>query len=129
MPLVKIEVLEGLPQSERRRVLEAVHSSLVEAFAIPDDDRTQRLVEHKPENFEVPPGSSHRYTLVEITAFPGRSISAKRALYGAIVRNLEAVGVPASDISIVLREPPLENWGIRGGRSADQVDLGFRVDV
>ena len=129
MPLVRIEILEGRPAPERKLLLQAVHDALVEAFQIPDDDRTQRLIEHDPENFEIPPGCSERYTLVEITAFPGRSPTAKRALYKAIVRNLAETGVPVEDVLIVLQEPAMENWGIRGGRSADEVDLGFRVDV
>jgi phenylpyruvate tautomerase PptA (4-oxalocrotonate tautomerase family) len=129
MPLVRIEVFKGRPASERKRLLQAVHAALVEAFDIPEDDRMQRIVEHDPENFEIPPGRSEHYTLVEITAFPGRSPTAKRALYKAIVRNLGEAGIPAGDIFIVLHEPSLENWGIRGGRSADEVDLGFRLDV
>jgi phenylpyruvate tautomerase PptA (4-oxalocrotonate tautomerase family) len=129
VPLVRIEILEGRPASERKRLLQAVHEALIEAFGIPDDDRTQRIVEHDHVNFEVPAGSSDRYTLVEITAFPGRSRTAKRALHKAIVRNLAAVGVAAEDVSIVVLEPPMENWGIRGGRSADEVDLGYRLDI
>jgi hypothetical protein len=54
----------------------------MEAFRIPDDDHTQRIVEHELENIELPPGSSDRYTLIEITAFPGRSADAKRNLTG-----------------------------------------------
>jgi phenylpyruvate tautomerase PptA (4-oxalocrotonate tautomerase family) len=129
MPLVRIEILEGRSPSERKELLQAVHDALVQAFGIPEDDRTQRVVEHARENFEIPPGRSERYTLVEITAFAGRSAQAKRALYQAIVRNLGEAGVSPEDVSIVLLEPPLENWGIRGGRSADEVDLGYRVDV
>ena len=91
--------------------------------------RRQRIVEHDPENFEIPPGASQRYTLIEITAFPGRSATAKRSLYEAIVRNLATAGVPAQDILVVLHEPPMENWGIRGGKPANEVDLGYRVDV
>ena len=67
--------------------------------------------------------------LIEITAFPGRSAEAKRRLYEAIVRNLAAEGVPAQDVLVVLTEPPMENWGMRGGKPASEVDLGFRVDV
>jgi hypothetical protein len=29
----------------------------------------------------------------------------------------------------VLNEVPLENWGIRGGQPASEVDLGFKVNV
>jgi phenylpyruvate tautomerase PptA (4-oxalocrotonate tautomerase family) len=129
MPLVQIEVGKGRSAADMGRLLQAVHDALVEAFGIPDDDRTQRLIEHDPDHFEIPPGHSDRYTLVEITAFPGRSPEAKRNLYRAIVARLGEVGVPPEDVSIVLHEPAMENWGIRGGRSADEVDLGFRVDV
>jgi phenylpyruvate tautomerase PptA (4-oxalocrotonate tautomerase family) len=129
MPLVRIEILNGRPASERKRLLEAVHDALVEAFEIPKDDRTQRLIEHDPENFEIPPGHSENYTLVEITAFPGRSANAKRNLYQAIVRNLGGFGIPADDILIFLVEPAMENWGIRGGQPASEVELGFRVDI
>lgn len=129
MPLVRIEVLKGRPPSEKQRLLGEVHSALVEALEIPEDDRTQRLIEHDPENFEIPPGHSERYTLVEITAFQGRSEQAKGRLYRTIVRNLGGVGIPAEDIFIVLIEPPMENWGIRGGQAASQVELGFNVEI
>ena len=106
-----------------------MHAALVEAFEILEDDRTQRLIEHDPENFEIETERSERYTLVEITAFPGRSRQAKRALYASIVRNLEAIGTPANDVLVVIHEPPLQDWGIRGGRSGDEVELGYSLDV
>ena len=129
MPLVRIEILEGRSVNERRQLLQAVHDALVEAFEIPDEDRTQRIVEYDPINFEIPPGKSERYTLIEITAFPGRSRTAKATLYEAIVRRLGKLGIDAADVSVVIHEPVMENWGIRGGRPADEVDLGYRLDV
>ena len=107
----------------------AIQSALQEALRIPEWDRTLRLVEHPPSHFAVPPGRGEKFTLVEITMFSGRSTSAKRALYQAIVRNLAALGVPALDVKITLIETPPENWGIRGGLPASEVDLGFKIDV
>jgi phenylpyruvate tautomerase PptA (4-oxalocrotonate tautomerase family) len=46
-----------------------------------------------------------------------------------IVERLGRVGIDASDITIVLHDIPLEDWGIRGGQAACDVDLGFKVDV
>ncbi|MGH3119275.1 MAG: tautomerase family protein, partial [Gaiellales bacterium] len=112
MPLVQIEVLKGRSLPEKQALFDAVHEALVEALKIPDDDRVQRLIEHESEDFEAP---SEAYTIVRITMFPGRSLSAKRDLYRAIVKNLGQLGVPANDVFIVLQEPPLEDWGIRGG--------------
>ena len=56
-------------------------------------------------------------------------MAAKRALYQAVVRNLAAFGVPPLDIKITLIETPPENWGLRGGMPASEIDLGFRIDV
>jgi phenylpyruvate tautomerase PptA (4-oxalocrotonate tautomerase family) len=110
-------------------VIEAVQSALREALKIPEADRTLRLIEHPPSHFAVPPGRSEKYTLVEVTMFSGRSLGAKRALYQAIVRNLAALEVPPLDIKIALIETPPENWGLRGGTPASELDLGFKIDV
>jgi phenylpyruvate tautomerase PptA (4-oxalocrotonate tautomerase family) len=48
MPHVRIDIVRGRSLDERRRQFQAVHDALVEAFRIPDDDRTQRIVEHEP---------------------------------------------------------------------------------
>jgi len=39
-----------------------------------------------------------------------------------------ALGVAPDDLEIVILESPPENWGIRG-RSGDELDLPYRVDV
>jgi hypothetical protein len=77
-------------------VIEAVQSALREALKIPEGDRALRLIEHPPSHFAVPPGRSEKFTLVEVTMFSGRSISAKRTLYQAIVRNLTGLGAHRS---------------------------------
>lgn len=66
---------------------------------------------------------------MEITAFAGRTVDAKRLLYKNIIDNLKKLGIDAMDIFIVICEEPLENWGIRGGIPASDLDLGFKVDV
>ena len=45
------------------------------------------------------------------------------------MRNLGDLGVAPDDVFVILREPPMENWGIRGGVPASEVDLGFEVEV
>jgi phenylpyruvate tautomerase PptA (4-oxalocrotonate tautomerase family) len=129
MPHVRIEIVKGRSLAERRQLFQAVHDALMEAFRIPDDDRIQRIVEHDAENFEIPPGSSDRYTLIEITAFPGRSAEAKRHLYRVLVQRLGEIAVDPMDVSVAIMEPALESWGLRGGRSAAEVDLGISLDV
>ena len=56
-------------------------------------------------------------------------MEAKKALYASIVKRFGALGIAPQDIFIVLQEPPLENWGIRGGQPASEVNLGFNLNV
>ncbi len=129
MPVAKIEVRRSRAASEVQALIEAVYQAQREALKVPEDDRQIRYIEHKREHFSVPPGKSENYTFVEIIMFPGRSRDAKRNLYRAIVRRFGELGIEAKDIFIVLHEPPLENWGIRGGVPASEVDLGFDTNV
>jgi phenylpyruvate tautomerase PptA (4-oxalocrotonate tautomerase family) len=129
MPLSKIEVRKKWSPEQAQAIIEAIYLAQREALKVPENDRQIRLIEHAPELFHVPPGKSENFILVEITLFAGRSIEAKRSLYKSIVANLGVVGIAPSDIFIVLNEVPLENWGIRGGIPASDVDLGFMVDV
>lgn len=109
---------------------DGVHSALVQAFKIPEHDRYQILHELDAEHFEAPPAKTEKVTMIEITAFKGRSNEAKKALYGAIVENLaKNPGIMGDDIIIIVHEPPLENWGIRGGKPASEVNVGFKIDV
>jgi hypothetical protein len=39
------------------------------------------------------------------------------------------IAVTREDVAEVVVEPPLENWGIRGGIPASEVDLGFNLKV
>jgi phenylpyruvate tautomerase PptA (4-oxalocrotonate tautomerase family) len=129
MPLVKIETRKPWSSTQKKEIIEAVHSALREALKIPADDRNIRFHTYAPEDFEVPTGRSENYILVEVTLFIGRTFPAKKALYQGIVANLGQLGIAASDVFIILHEVPLENWGIRGGIPASEVDLGFKVGV
>ena len=129
MPLVKIETRKSWNASQKKEIMEAIHSSMREALKIPENDRNIRFHELHPDDFQVPPGKTGNYILVEISMFIGRSLQAKRELYRGIVSNLGKLGVLGSDVFIVLHEIPLENWGIRGGIPASEVDLGFKVGV
>jgi phenylpyruvate tautomerase PptA (4-oxalocrotonate tautomerase family) len=131
MPSVLIETRCQRSPLDESEIMDAVHQALVHAFQIPAQDRDVRLVTHEPHRFACPPNKSEPalFTLVNIDAFAGRSLDAKRALYKTIVHNLSALDIPADHIKIVLREIPTMNWGVRGGQAACDVDLGFKIAV
>jgi phenylpyruvate tautomerase PptA (4-oxalocrotonate tautomerase family) len=131
MPSALIEIRRQYSQEEEIALIEAVHSAMREGLKIPEWDRNVRLLVHEPHRFAVPPNRDQPefYTHISIDLFIGRSLDAKRRLYQAIVRNLEPFGIPADHVKILLREIPRDNWGIRGGIPASEVDLGFEVNI
>jgi 5-carboxymethyl-2-hydroxymuconate isomerase len=131
MPSVLIETRQPNAATHEQAIMEAVHRALCDAFAIPIQDKNIRLVAHEPHRFACPPGRAkpEAFTYISIDAFVGRSLAAKRNLYRSIVDNLEPLGIPKDHVTIALRELPVENWGIRGGQAACDVDLGFKINV
>jgi phenylpyruvate tautomerase PptA (4-oxalocrotonate tautomerase family) len=130
MPLVKVYTHEGRPPQYRKAVLDAIHDALVSALRIPENDRKQLYFELAADNFVVSGGESTDMIVIEVVMFHGRSFEAQKLLYETIVRNLgRSPGIKGDDIMIVLQEPSLENWGLRGGRPASELDLGFKIDV
>lgn len=131
MPSVQIEIRRSIGPDEEMAIIEAVHSSLGETFKIPPGDRNVRLLAHEPHRFACPPhlAKPELFTLIGIDAFSGRSLDAKRALYAAIVEKLAKIGIPKDHVIIVLNEIQTENWGIRGGQAACDLDIGFKINV
>jgi phenylpyruvate tautomerase PptA (4-oxalocrotonate tautomerase family) len=131
MPAVLIEVRKRYTPEQEVAIMEAVHAALREAFKILPADRDVRLLVHEPHRFACSPHHAHpeAFTLISIDAFAGRSLDAKRSLYRAIVANLEPHGIPKDHVKVLLREIPRENWGVRGGQAACDVELGYKVDV
>ena len=121
---------EGKTAKYKKAVLDGVHQALVEAFKIPDYDRNQKIYEFIPANMEIPSNKTADYIIIEINAFKGRSMEAKRNLYKNIVYELtRRVGIKGDDLTIILHEVPMENWGVRSGKPASEVDIGFKVEV
>jgi phenylpyruvate tautomerase PptA (4-oxalocrotonate tautomerase family) len=129
MPHAAIHRLLVDAPGDRRALVEAVNRALVHALRVPDDSHPVRLQEYDADAFLIPEIASERFTLVEATIFSGRSIETKRALYQAVVKNLGALGIAAADVRVVLYEVPRENWGLKGGIPASEIELGFEVEI
>jgi len=127
VPSAIVEIGRQYSREEEVGIINAVHAAMREGLKIPEWDKTVRLIVHEPHRFATPPSKGNRYTLVSIDLFTGRSIEAKKSLYRAIVKNLEPFGIPADHVKVLLRDIPPENWGIRGGVPASEVDLGFDI--
>ncbi len=109
MASAQINVRRKWTPELKQSIIKGVHAALVEAKKIPADDCVVRLIEYAPEDFAVPPSATEYFTLVEVDLFSGVSLSAKKALDRAIVENLSSLGIPPTEIKILLRESPAED--------------------
>jgi 4-oxalocrotonate tautomerase len=123
MPLVRIALRQGTSPEFRKALGEGVHESMVEAIAIPPDDRFQVITEYSPENLVYDPQylgvqRSERIVFVQITLSFGRKPQQKRKLYKRMAEILaESPGVRPQDLVINLVEVVWENWSFGNGEA------------
>ena len=122
MPLVRISHPSGKTDEYANALSNGVHTALIQAFGIPEDDYFQIVTEHLtgkelryPESFlEIEHGKE--VVFIQITAAEGRSVDQKKALYRMIVEQLHKYAdVPRSDVIINLLETKRENWSFGNG--------------
>lgn len=121
MPLVRISLVKGKPESYRRKVGEAIHRALVDTINVPALDRFQILTEHAPGDIVYDSNylgiaRTSDILIVQITLSVGRTLEQKRALYRKITANLAAaVGLRPEDAWVNLVEVAKENWSFGNG--------------
>jgi 4-oxalocrotonate tautomerase len=121
MPLVRITLAQGTGADHRRAIADGVHQALVEAAAVPPDDRFQSV-------HEVPASDLHwsatylglqrtaSVVFIQIFLNVGRTVEVKKALYARISERLAASpGLRREDVLVNLVEVPRENWSFGGG--------------
>ena len=121
MPLVRISYTSGQAPSFATLLSKGVHRAMVDTFNVPETDYFQVLSEHDAGTGLVWPdvflGIEHgdNPVFVQITCAEGRTVAQKKALYRAIVDNIEAVGIAPNDVIINLIETKKENWSFGNG--------------
>jgi 4-oxalocrotonate tautomerase len=123
MPFVRIFLRPGTTPEYRKALGDGVHRALVEAIAIPPDDRFLVISEHAGSDLTFDPQylgvhRSDRFVLVQITLSAGRKPQQKRNLFKRIAEILaELPGLPPQDLMTVLVETAWENWSFGNGEA------------
>lgn len=121
MPLVRIDLYRGTSPEYRASISEGVHEAMVEALAIPADDRFQVITEHPPGEVVFSRSylgvkHSEKIVLVQITMSQGRKPVQKRKLFKRMAELLAtSPGVAPQDLIINLVEVAWENWSFGNG--------------
>lgn len=121
MPLVRIDAPTADP-ARLDALGAAVHDSLVDAFAIPPDDRFQVLrggsgdrVVHDRHYLGV--DRSDDFVLVQVFLRAGRTDDQKRRFYRALADRVAALGADPRDLTVVLTENGLADWSFGNGEA------------
>jgi 4-oxalocrotonate tautomerase len=123
MPLVRIDLRKGTSSAYRRALADGVHAAMVEAIAIPPDDRFQVISEHDGDSLVYDPRylgihRSDHMALIQITMSGGRKPAQKRVLFRRIAELLaKSPGIRPEDIFINLVEVAWENWSFGLGEA------------
>jgi 4-oxalocrotonate tautomerase len=121
MPLVRVSLLEGKPESFKQKVADSIHNAMVETINVPALDKFQVFTDHSKSGFVYAPEYLNiRHTdgliIIQITLNSGRTVEMKKALYKRIVDLLvESVKASPEDVLINLVEVPKENWSFGNG--------------
>ncbi len=123
MPLVRISLIAGKPESHKRKISDAVHRALVETISIPAQDRFHIVTEHAPADFIYDPNylnisRTADLVIIQIALSSGRSIEIKKALYKRMAELLhQEAGVRKEDVFVNLVEVAKENWSFGNGEA------------
>jgi hypothetical protein len=114
----------------RTAVSDAIHASAVAVLGLPEDKRFHRFFPLEPDDFVVPAGRSHDYTIIEVVLFAGRTVETKKAFVRDLFARFERdLAIAQVDLEITLLESPRHDWGIRGLPGDELTDLTYSVDV
>jgi phenylpyruvate tautomerase PptA (4-oxalocrotonate tautomerase family) len=123
MPLVRIDLREGTSPDYRSALGDGMQRAMIEALALPPDDRFQVITEHPPEGLIYDRTClgiqrSDKVVFVQITMSAGRKPQQKRKLFQRMAEILaESPGLKPQDLVINLVEGAWENWSFGNGEA------------
>jgi hypothetical protein len=121
MPLVRVDAVAA--DSQRLAAIgDAVHAALVDAFAIPTDDRFQVLRGSAADRVVYDPGflgvaRDDDVVFVQVFLRRGRTDAQKRAFYRALAKHATRAGVEPRNLLVTLTENELADWSFGNGEA------------
>ncbi|MFI5783264.1 tautomerase family protein [Nocardia sp. NPDC051570] len=122
MPLVRIDLVAGRTAGEVEQIADAVHTAIVEVFAIPPRDRFQIVTEHDAgQMIALDAGlgfdRSSGVVMIQIFTQAGRSTETKQELFRSVCTQLGRIGVDGADVFIGIMENTPADWSFGFGRA------------
>ncbi len=121
MPLVRISLRRGKPDTHLAALRRGVYEAMREAFDVPEDDRFILIHQHEPAAFDCDPhylgiDRGDDLVVIQVTCNDSRGVARKQAFYRRVAEKLAAdPGLRPEDVFINLVESPRENWSFGNG--------------
>ena len=121
MPLVRIDLAQGMSEPQIAAIGNAVQKAMVETLGVPERDRFQVISEHAPNRFVYNRSylgveRSDQLVFVQVFFSKGRTTEQKQAFYAALAKGLAAdAQVRPQDVAVCLVENTREDWSFGEG--------------
>ncbi len=122
MPLLRFDLIEGRTEDEMKRLLDASHDAMVEAFGVPERDRYQIVSEHPASRMIVEDTGlglkrTNKVVMLQVTS-RARSRAMKEAFYRLLCERLESrCGIAPADVMVNFVSNTDEDWSFGLGRA------------
>lgn len=122
MPLLRFDLIEGRTDAELKKLLDAAHAAMLEAFKVPVRDRYQVVHEHKPSRLIVEDTGldiprTEKVVMLQVTSRP-RSREMKETFYKLLCERLQAeCAIKSSDVMVNFVINSDEDWSFGLGRA------------
>ncbi|KAF1018784.1 MAG: hypothetical protein GAK30_03498 [Paracidovorax wautersii] len=122
MPLLKFDLIEGRSPTQIKQLLDAAHEAMVQAFAVPHNDRYQVVTQHRPHEIvaeDTGLGYPRTQDLVMLTVVSRpRQAQQKVEFYRLLAEKLETdVGLSPDDLIVSIVENTDADWSFGQGRA------------
>jgi phenylpyruvate tautomerase PptA (4-oxalocrotonate tautomerase family) len=129
MGQIKIFGIKNILHPIRETISTIIQECMFEAFEYPKEKKAHRFIYIEEDSFFYFEERTQKHTIIEINAFEGRSIEAKKKLYQLLFDKFEnQLQITPMDLEITIIETPKHNWGIRG-KSGDELSLNYKTNI
>jgi len=124
--VAKIHISDELDRQAQAELARDVRHAVVESLGLAPELGKVIVYSAPVQCRSVHSSRDPAFVLAEVLMFPGRDQEIKNRLYARLNQVIKQhTGVDDANIFINVIESPRGDWGIRGGRPASQVDLGY----
>ena len=120
MPLITINIAEGMTEEAIDQLQKAIHACFMKAWGIPENGGFYMINEHKKSRMRINRSmwgikrSEQSPLLIQITSSP-RSKELKVELFRVLAEEIEKQGIQKEDLFISIMPTQREDWSFGNG--------------